>query len=516
MNLKSYIAQLSASLERGERFLRHDIWYIGKPGESIPTGFIIRQVRVAILLFRGIVEETLLLRASALTFTTLLFLVPFLVFMFSFIQTFHLGDHIYLQISDWVDNRIDQVVDVVRSSKEKEPPEQTLPVTLDLDIPGRDATETPLSASDSPEDADALSSESDRELANAILRTLLPTISQESEKNGLANPVDMLVGLVESKATDVRTLGLTGLVYVLVTVLGLMRNVEWTFNRIWGVKDTRNIFRSISDYVMITLLLPIVVAAVLGLAAALSTNDALGSLSILLRSSQVLIISFTFALLYYFVPNTAVSLRCALVGGLFAGILWTLTAWAYVSFNVGLARYTFFFSTFALFPMLLAWIYVSWVILLFGALVTFAYQNEKTFALERLADKASYAYRESVAVRLMVEMARRFAPGQPAHSAGEVANAWNVPLRLVNDALDILVAAKLAAACATVPVTFQPARAVDTINVLDVARAQRDHGEEPSQLREEDNYREIYAGLASADGHAASLTLAELATRGGE
>jgi membrane protein len=409
-----------------------------------------------------------------------------------------------------VDNRIDQVVDVVRSSNES--PADTDPAVQPLDA----AALPPQAHEDAPaaEEA-ALSSASDRELADAILRTLLPTIAHESEENGLANPVDMLVGLVESKATDVRTLGLTGLVYVLVTVLGLMRNVEWTFNRIWGVKDTRNLFRSISDYVMITLLLPIVVAAVLGLAAALSTNDALGSLSILLRGSQVLIISFTFALLYYFVPNTAVSPRCALVGGLFAGILWTLTAWTYVSFNVGLAQYTFFFSTFALFPMLLAWIYVSWVILLFGALVTFAYQNEKTFALERLADKASYAYRESVAVRLMVEMARRFAHGKPALAAGEVANAWNVPLRLINEALDILVEAKLAAACATTPVTFQPARAADTIKVIDVVRAQRDHGAEPSQLREEDNYREIYVGLASADGSVATATLAELAAREG-
>lgn len=511
MNIKYYIAQLSASLERGEKFFRHDIWYIGKPGESIPTGFIIRQVRVAILLFRGIVEETLLLRASALTFTTLLFLVPFLVFMFSFIQTFHLGDHIYLQISDWVDSRIDQVVAVVRSSDDAPTVEDPAAQALDP------AAATPGAASPPTDDnAAALSSASDRELADAILRTLLPTISQESEENGLANPVDVLVGLVETKATDVRTLGLTGLVYVLVTVLGLMRNVEWTFNRIWGVKDTRNLFRSISDYVMITLLLPIVVAAVLGLAAALGTNDALGSLSILLRGSQVLIISCTFALLYYFVPNTAVNPRCALVGGLFAGILWTLTAWAYVSFNIGLAQYTFFFSTFALFPMLLAWLYVSWVILLFGALVTFAYQNEKTFALERLADKASYAYRESVAVRLMAEMAQRFAEGKPALSAGEVANAWNVPLRLVNEALDILVAAKLAAACATTPVSFQPARAADTIQVIDVVRAQREHGEEPSQLREEDNFREIYAGLDSADGRAATATLAEIAARGGE
>ncbi|MBL7648550.1 MAG: YihY/virulence factor BrkB family protein [Candidatus Hydrogenedentes bacterium] len=510
MNVRNYIARASAALERGERFLRHDIWYIGKPGEAVPSGFVIRQVRVGILLFRGIVEETLLLRASALSFTTLLFLVPFLVFMFSFIQTFNLGDHIYGQISDWVNHRIEQVVHVVRSSigGEETPRddvgEEVVPAAHEA------ATVAVAPAATPPEASDA-----SQELVTDILRIFLPTISQEADENGLADPVEFIVDIVESKATDVRTLGLTGLMYILITVLGLMRNVEWAFNRIWGVKETRSIFHSLSDYVMITLLLPIVAAAVFGLAAALGTNDSLGNLSVVLRGSQVLIISCTFAALYYFVPNTSVSARCAFVGGLFAGILWTLTSWAYVAFNVGLAQYTFFFSTFALFPMLLAWIYTSWVILLFGALVTFAYQNEKTFALERLADRASYAYRESVALRLMVEMVRRFAHGKPALSAGEVANAWNVPLRLVNEALNVLLAARLATACATQPVTYQPARAADTIHVIDVVRAQREHGEEPSQLRGEELYREIYAGLGAADGCAAAISLADLATKEG-
>ena len=508
MNIRTYIARASAALERGERFLRHDIWYIGKPGEAIPSGFVIRQVRVGILLFRGIVEETLLLRASALSFTTLLFLVPFLVFMFSFIQTFNLGDHIYGQISDWVNHRIEQVVHVVRSSvgsEEAPGDEATVPAT---DEP---ATAADVPAATPPEEK----SDASQELVTDILRIFLPTISQEADENGLTDPVEFIVDIVESKATDVRTLGLTGLMYILITVLGLMRNVEWAFNRIWGVKETRSIFHSLSDYVMITLLLPIVAAAVFGLAAALGTNDSLGNLSVVLRGSQVLIISCTFAALYYFVPNTSVSARCAFVGGLFAGILWTLTSWAYVAFNVGLAQYTFFFSTFALFPMLLAWIYTSWVILLFGALVTFAYQNETTFALERLADKASYAYRESVALRLMVEMVRRFAKGKPALSAGEVAHAWNVPLRLVNEALDVLIAARLVTACATQPVTYQPARAADTIHVIDVVRAQREHGEEPSQLRGEELYREVYAGLGAADGCAAAISLSDLAAREG-
>jgi membrane protein len=78
MAIKENIAQLRASVERGQRFITHDIWRIGAPGEEVPAGIIIKQIRAVILLARGLVEETLLLRASALTFATLLFLVPFL------------------------------------------------------------------------------------------------------------------------------------------------------------------------------------------------------------------------------------------------------------------------------------------------------------------------------------------------------------------------------------------------------------------------------------------------------
>lgn len=255
MDIKGYIQRTKAALERGQQFLRHDIWHIGKPGETIPAGFFIKQLRVGILLVRGLMEETLLLRASALTFTTLLFIVPFLVFMFSFIQTFHLGDHIYDKISSWVDQRIDQVVVVVKGSQES--PEED-PTTEDstplLDAEGdiavtegaeeltedvvtvvvdpTDAPEGTEESTEAPEIVDATPTDSDKQLANDILRTILPSFGSDDED--LEDPVDFLVGLVEGKATDIKTLGLTGLMYILITVLGLMRNVEWSFNRIWG------------------------------------------------------------------------------------------------------------------------------------------------------------------------------------------------------------------------------------------------------------------------------------------
>ena len=88
--MSEYLKRAWDAFERGRRFVTHDVWHIGLPGEEVPNGFIIKQVRVAILLVRSLMEDMLLLRASALTFTTILSLVPFLAVTFFVIQTFNL------------------------------------------------------------------------------------------------------------------------------------------------------------------------------------------------------------------------------------------------------------------------------------------------------------------------------------------------------------------------------------------------------------------------------------------
>ena len=174
-------------------------------------------------------------------------------------------------------------------------------------------------------------------------------------------------------------------------------------------------------------------------------------------------------------------------------------SWAYVIFQIGLANYTSFFSAFALFPLLLMYIYISWLVLLFGSLVSFAYQNEKTFAMEQLSEKAPLAYREALAVRLMIELSHRFNKALHPLDVKEAAERWNVPTRLLSDTLDVLVQAKLVVACAGNPVTYQPGRSTRLIRVVDVVNAIREDGQDPSMLRNDDGYRPIYSGLDTAD-----------------
>ncbi|MBI3117599.1 MAG: YihY/virulence factor BrkB family protein, partial [Candidatus Hydrogenedentes bacterium] len=480
MDLRRRLQQLLEALRRGQHFVTHDVWHVGAPGERIPSGFISKQVRVTILLLRGIYEETLLLRASALTFATMLFIVPFLAFMFSFIQTFNLGDEIYGLLSEKVDQQLARVVRMIRvgdteapregaevqeSPAEAAPDQQAgvgetppAPQTPETAVPAPTPDQTPAAAAPPA----AAQGQVNEKLWQDLISLLFPGWEPEESE---ANPVQMLVSAAERGATNRQALTIGGIIYVLTTVLGLMRNVEWSFNRIWGVGRSRDLRRTISDYLMITLLLPFVAAGVVGITAALQSENVvaeLGPLATALYGGQIAVICLTFSLLYWLVPNTRVEVKYALLGGIVAGVLWIILSQAYIKFQIGLVRYEIFFSTFALFPLLLMYVYSSWVILLFGALVTFAYQNEKTFAVERLADRASYAYREAIAVRAMIEMTRRFRRGLPGLTITEAAEAWNVPTRLLNETMEILIQGKMAVPIAGEPVAYQPARSPET------------------------------------------------------
>jgi len=513
--MKKWWGDILAALERGRQFVTHDVWRIGLPGEQVPHGLIIKNVRVAILLLRGLTEETLLLRASALAFATMLFIVPFLAFMFAFIQTFNLGDQVYSRLSEQLNERLTHFAELVRAQDlpyiDLGAPEATTstetapglsPEATEISEHAAATTPPPQEPTTAPAPAPTPPEVNNDRLWADLIETMFPGWKElHADDNGeFADPVQILVRVAEHGATNPRALSIAGILYVLTTVLGLMRNVEWTFNRIWGVRQPRGIWRTISDYLIITLLLPFVAAGVLGISAALATNrDTPELISIGLRIAQVGVICLTFSLLYYVVPNTRVQFRNALLGGIVAGSAWTGISWAYITFQVGLARYALFFSTFALFPLMLMWIYLSWLTLLFGALLSFAYQNEKTFAMERLADTASFAYREALGVRLLIELTRRFRLGRPALAVAEAAEAWNVPTRLLNETLEDLMGAGMVTACATDPVTYQPGRAPETTRVIDVVQALRNRGDDPSLLRHEAAHRDLYRALDDAD-----------------
>jgi membrane protein len=153
---------------------------------------------------------------------------------------------------------------------------------------------------------------------------------------------------------------------------------------------------------------------------------------------------------------------------------------------------------------------LSWAVVLLGCEVAYAYQHERTFALERYASGASFAYREAVGLRAMVEIGHRFFEGGSSFNAEAASQEWNVPLRLLDGVLDALVKNGLLAVRAGEQETYLPGRPLDRIGAADIIRALRTDGTEPSRFLEDPRFRKMYAELARTDYAFAGATLADL------
>lgn len=556
----SKLDPLFDALARGRRFVTHDIWYIGRPGEEVPSGFIIKQVRVFILLVRNLLQGAFLMRAAALTFTSLLSIVPFLTIVLIVIQKMNLGGYAMLFVLDVVprekanqnrppdvqqaataapvdwsllehrypvgaiaEGRVTRLTDdaayvelepglIARLdvhdilwTKSVSSPEEVLSENQIIDV---EVLRVDTAARTVDVRFDASSDANDR-IVRAFLKWVFADVNPQTvnvrpvEGAPVRDPIEVILSFARNLASPAQATPGTiiGLVFfVLVTVFGMMWNIESAFNAIWGVRRTRSWVRIFSDYVLITLLFPIAMAGVLGVMLALQhPSVSLGPFAVTLRIAQYASVWAVFTVLYAIVPNTKVKWRYALLGGVVAGTLWSLASWAYLYLQIGVARDSLIYSSFALFPLLITWIYISWIILLFGAELTFAYQNERTFAMERHAAGVSFAYREAVSLRAMLEICHRFKHGLPPLATEEAAREWNVPTRVINETLDLLQEAGLVNACATDPVTFCPARSLDKITVGDVVRALRDAGREPSALREDDLLRPLLDEVEGRD-----------------
>ncbi|HNR35987.1 MAG TPA: YihY/virulence factor BrkB family protein [Candidatus Hydrogenedentes bacterium] len=438
---------MAEALRRGRRFVMHDVWHIGRPGEEIPHGFIPKHIRMIVLLAKHLWEDDLLLRASALTFATILSIVPFLAIMFFIIQTFNVGE----AIGDLLEPSLPSGVAAVPSE----------------------------------------SAERNRELWETLIALLFGGFEQPGniapDGRQLTNPVKMIM-LYAERSSNPRTLTLAGIVFVLSAVFGLMMNVEASFNKIWNLPWSRSWYRILSDYLMILLLLPFMVSAVLSATAVLESaviTRRLGSFAVGLRGIQFVLSYVVLTLMYYFIPKTRVKFRYALFAGIVAGTIWCLMSWAYVRFQFGLPRYNIVYLTFAQIPILLMWVYFSWLTLLFGAVLAFAYQHEPTFAMERFMDTSSFAYKESLGIWAAIEVCRRFDAGLPGMSIEDCSRQWNVPSRMLNTTFDVLEKANIFVKSASNPPTYQPARSIDKITMADVMNCLRNAGDNPSALRQD-------------------------------
>jgi len=191
------------------------------------------------------------------------------------------------------------------------------------------------------------------------------------------NIARQVLGYLTQFASQASRLGSLGLVILFVTALALVLTIDRTLNGIWRVRQPRRLAHRVLLYWTTMTLGPLLLAASVALTSlAVSASKGLvggvvpGGVALLLDVIQYAMLAGATAALYYFVPNTHVKWRHAWIGGIFVATAMEVAKKLLVVYLGKVPTYSVVYGTFATVPILLVWIYLAWVIVLLGAVIT--------------------------------------------------------------------------------------------------------------------------------------------------
>jgi membrane protein len=490
-------ASVAASIMVKKRLLRLVKILAGVPtGAEAEFGRLERFAHFWVLVGRSFVRNRCPVRAAALSYTTLLALIPLLVVAISVTSSL-----LKSQGEEKIYEAIDKLVSNVMP-----------PATTTFNTNG----------------AAALN------LGPDISVTLSPTNTVATTNSISPAGADMRVDTAQKEAaqrihefiqnTRSGALGIIGMLLLVSVAIRMLASIESTFNDIWGVTRGRNwLWRIILYWTTITLG-PLLIVGALGLAGGSqlqATKALVGKMPIIgeliFQFVPLVILWLAFSLIYLLVPNTKVRFGAALVGGIVGGSLWHLNnifGFLYVSRVVTNSK---IYGGFGLVPVFMVGLYFSWVILLFGAQVAYAWQNRQSYLQEKLVENVNQRGREFIALRLMTVIGGRFQHGEPAATLQQISASLGIPTKLVQQVLQPLLAARLVTEIAGAEPAFLPSRPLDAINAHHVLRAVRAGAGQDIATRDEPARAEVlgeFSKIEDAERAAASsVTLLALVNR---
>jgi membrane protein len=273
-----------------------------------------------------------------------------------------------------------------------------------------------------------------------------------------------------------------GIVVLLWSVMKLLGNIESSFNIIWQIKKARVISRKMSDYVSLIVITPMLLFISSSVSVFLtdqikSTAElpfmgyVSGWLVNLISLTPLVLIWLVFTLLYIIMPNTKVTFKSALIGGIMAGTMFQLLQWGYIYFQSMLTGYGAIYGSFAALPLFLIWMQTSWLIVLFGAEVAFANQNIEHFEAESESIDISNHMKRAVTLMILKEIVLNFKEGNQPETAEQLANRLDFSVRLVREVIYDLLETAIISETVTKNVkenAVQPAQDIEQLTVGNV------------------------------------------------
>ena len=449
-----------------------------------------------LMVARSFVTSRCPLKAAGLAYVTLLALIPMLAVIMSVTSTF---------LKQVGEERIDQVI---------------LQVVASITPPAKLSAGAGSGITDQPSETVKQAGPAEEVASNAIsvVEGVAPVTNQVQMTSEIAGTNQVVVpAFVQAEdAVDARrhvarsinefiqntrsgTMGVTGSVVLIFVAISMLVRIEEAFNEIWGAVRGRTWFMRVVLYWGVISLAPILLVVALGLATGpylegtkefLLIMPFVGNLVFLCL--PVVVLSLTFTMVYIAIPNTKVRWDAALAGGTVAGCLFHLNNMASVLYVSRVIGYSKIYGSLGMVPVLMVGLYLSWLILLLGAHVAYAFQNRTSYLEEKQVENINQRGREFVALRLMTVVGQHFMNGQTPPTVTLLSNQLSIPCRLIRQIMRVLACAHLVVETTGADPGFVPARPIETITCFDILEALRANQGEELATRDEPTRAEVY------------------------
>ena len=358
-------------------YLNTDMWRIRLSDLPLKKSFFIKQIRILVLTIRRFTADKCLLRASTLTFYSILSIGPVVALGLGIAKGFDLDKKLEHQVLD--------------------------------KLPAQEA------------------------VLNQILQ--YARILLENTKGGV------IAGI--------------GIVILFWAVLRVFNHIEQAFNDIWQIKKSRLWRRKLSNYLAFIVIAPILLIMYSSIPFFITTqlNLIAGKFAIFQKISPLIyfllklfpyfLIWGLFTFIYTLIPNTRVNFISGLLAGIIAGTIYLLVQWGYIIFQIGVARYNPIYGSLAALPLLLLWLQLGWIILLLGAEYSYAHQNVDSYEFEPDYLKISPYFKKLLTLQIVHLLLKKFSKGDAPLNAVNISKKLEIPIRLVHQILDDLVACGL-------------------------------------------------------------------------
>lgn len=237
-----------------------------------------------------------------------------------------------------------------------------------------------------------------------------------------------------------------GVVFLLWTVISLLSNIEMTMNKIWQAKE-RSLYHKINDYTSLFIILPILMILSSGTSVLITTflkdaEETFGFITPLIYKLLELspyfftIIFFTVA--YLLIPNTKVKFKYAFIAGILCGIAFQLFQYLYLNGQIWVSKYNAIYGSFAFLPLLLLWMQLSWLIFLFGVLLSFSMQTAD-YGNEDNVKSISSQYYKFILLIISCVIVQRFEKGLSPLTLQNISSSYNIPIRIAKTVINKLI-----------------------------------------------------------------------------